>query len=215
MRGSTSFLFGVIPFLIMKPFLIGLCGLSGAGKSTLARHLESQGGVKRFRFDAFYKDEADCPKVEGITHWDLPESLLLDQVYEALCELKEGHEIFVPIYEKSPFNRRVGRALFHPSPVIFAEGLHLFADPRLRELMDLRLWLDVSEETALARKRERDSWFDVDYYQRFALPAAREHVLPKRVFAHAFINGEGGLREVAAQTDALLQKYLVRGTVSA
>lgn len=197
----------------MRPFLIGLCGLSGAGKSTLARHLESQGGVKRFRFDAYYKDEAECPHVDGVAHWDLPESLQLEMVVQALRDLKDGHDVFVPVYEKSPLNRRVGQTLFKSSPVIFAEGLHLFANPQMRELMDLRLWLDVSPQTARERKRLRDDWFDDDYYDRFAWPAAQVYVLPKREFAHACINGEGSIREVAAQVDAILHTFLVKSRV--
>ena len=60
----------------MKPFFIGLSGISGAGKSTIADHLDAQGGVKRFRFDAYYKEEHDVPKLPaGRGFWDLPVSL--------------------------------------------------------------------------------------------------------------------------------------------
>jgi len=120
----------------MKPFLIGLAGLSGAGKSTLAEHLEAQGGVKRFRFDAYYKSATDCPKLsDGRPHWDLPESLYLDEVCEALSELRQGNDIFVPLYNRRLCDR-TGRVLFKPAPVLFVEGMQLFADERIRSLCD-------------------------------------------------------------------------------
>ena len=111
----------------MTPFLIGLSGISGAGKSTLVEHLERQGGIKRFRFDAYYKDEFECPKIGERAHWDLPESLHLDQAYEALCELKQGNEIWLPLYSRKE-NKRVGRTIYDPAPIIFVEGLMLFSD---------------------------------------------------------------------------------------
>ena len=191
----------------MIPFLIGLAGHSGAGKSTLAEHLERQGGVKRFRFDNYYKDEADCPKLDGRPHWDLPESLHLDLVYDALCELKAGNDILVPIYNRAE-NRRVGDMLYKPSPVLFVEGLMVFSREDIRSLFDLRLWLDVSEEVALARRLERQPNYDVDYHRRVALPAARAFVMPYRENAHAIINGTQSIADVTGEADRIIRSHL-------
>ncbi|MFC1788253.1 uridine kinase [Patescibacteria group bacterium] len=191
----------------MKPFLIGLCGFSGAGKSTLAEHLEAQGGVKRFRMDAYYKDEDECPKVDSQIHWDLPESLHLDQMITALGELSVGHEILMPIYNRG-LNKKTGQMIFSPSPVIFTEGLMLFSDPQIRDFFDLRLWLDVSEETALERRLQRQPDYDLDYYRRYALPGARAHVAPHRLHAQKIIDGSQSIKEVAEQTDFIIRKYL-------
>jgi len=192
----------------MKPFLIGLAGLSGAGKSTLADHLDAQGGVKRFRLDAYYKDAVDCPKLEdGRPHWDLPESLHLDNVHRALMDLRSGNEVFVPIY-----NRRLcaatGEMLYTPAPVIFAEGLQLFSDDRIRNMFDLRLWLDIDEETALSRRLLRQPDYDVDYHRTIALPAQREIVLPLQTHAHKTIDGSMSFKDVAEATDSILRRFL-------
>lgn len=192
----------------MRPFLIGLAGLSGAGKSTLADHLEAQGGVKRFRFDAYYKTKSDCPKLpDGRPHWDLPESLYLDEVYEALSELKEGNEIFLPIYDRRSCLRN-GKILYQPAPVIFAEGLQLFSDSRIREMFDLRLWLEIDEETALARRLLRQPDYDVEYHKNIALPAQRKIVVPLRSHAHKIIDGNQSIKNVAAITDEIIRKFL-------
>lgn len=191
----------------MTPFLIGLSGLSGAGKTTLAEHLEQQGGIKRFRFDAFYKDENECPKIGNRPHWDLPESLHLDQAFEALSELKKGNEIWLPLYSRKE-NKRVGQTIYEPFPIIFAEGLMLFSDERIRELFDLRLWLEVSEEEALRRRLERQPDYDVEYHWKVAVPAAREFSLPHRAAANVVIDGSVSFSKVADQTDKILHKFL-------
>ncbi len=192
----------------MRPFLIGLSGLSGAGKSTLAEYLEAQGGVKRFRFDAYYKSKVDCPKLDdGRPHWDLPESLYLDEVYEVLRELKAGNDIFLPIYNRR-LCERTGKMLYKISPVIFVEGLQLFFDTRIRELFDLRLWLEVDEQTALARRLLRQPDYDVDYHRTVALPAQRELVMPLRLHAHGIIDGSQSIKTVTETADEMIRRFL-------
>ncbi len=164
--------------------------------------------MKRFRFDAYYKTKADCPKLpDGRPHWDLPESLYLDEVYDALSELKEGNDIFLPIYDRRS-NNRIGKILYQPAPVIFVEGLQLFSDERIRSLFDLRLWLEVDEQIALARRLVRQPDYDVTYHRNIALPAQRRIVLPLRACAHEVIDGSREFREVATATDNLIQKFL-------
>lgn len=192
----------------MKPFFIGLTGISGAGKSTLVDYLESQGGVKRFRFDAYYKTAADCPKLaDGRPNWDLPESLYLDEVYDALVQLKDGQDLLIPLYDRGRCDR-VGHILFKNAPVIFVEGLHVFAQERLRELFDLRLWLDVSEQEALTRRLQRQPLYDRDYHWSIAVPAHRKHVLPLRDVAHYVINGMQSVKNVVEETEAIIHREL-------
>ncbi len=194
----------------MRTLLIGLAGISGAGKSTLVDHLEAQGGVKRFRFDAYYKTADDCPKLaDGRSNWDLPESLYLDEIYEALKELKNGNDIFLPIYNRRLCDR-TGRLLYKSAPVIFVEGMQLFTDARIRELLDLRLWLDIDEETALARRLQRQPEYDVAYHRTVALPAQRAFVLPLKVHAHGIIDGAQSIKTVAETADEMIRSYFGR-----
>jgi uridine kinase len=170
--------------------------------------LEAQGGVKRFRFDAYYKTLRDCPKLpDGRPHWDLPESLYLDEMYEALVELKAGNDIFIPIYNRRLCDR-TGRMLYKPSPILFVEGLQLFADVRIRELLDLRLWLEIDEETALTRRLQRQPDYNVEYHRTVALPAQRQFVAPLKVHAHGIIDGAQSIKTVAETADEMIKRFL-------
>lgn len=191
----------------MTPILIGLAGHSGAGKSTLAEHLERQGGVKRFRFDAYYKDRSQCPTLDGRPHWDLPESLHLEEAAAALRELKQGNDILLPVYSRKE-DRRTGSVLFRPAPVLFVEGLMLYSNQAIRDALDLRLWLEVPETVALARRLERQPDYDVEYHWRVAVPAARRFVVPYRESAHAIIDGTRPVADVAADADRVIRRFL-------
>jgi len=191
----------------MTPFFIGLAGLTGAGKSTLADHLEAQGGVKRFRLDSFYKDETECPKFENRPHWDLPDSYHLDQAFEALTELKKGNDIWMPIYSRKE-SRCTGKTIYQPAPIIFIEGLMVFSNEQIRELFDLRLWLEVTEEESLRRRLLRQPNYDPEYHWRVVAPAARKFIVPYRVTAHAIIDGSRSVQEVTSETDQIIHKFL-------
>lgn len=190
----------------MIPYFIGLAGYSGAGKSTVVMYLEQMGGVAAFSIDNFYKNKDDCPRVDGRPHWDLPESLRLDELYQALVELKTGEDVEIPVYEKK-INRAVGRQIFRPRPVVLVEGLMLYTESRIRELMDLRLWMDVPKEVALARKWQREpERFDQDYYERIALPAIERYVDPTKACAHHLIDGTRRVHEIACAMDEVVRR---------
>jgi uridine kinase len=192
----------------MTPIFVGLTGFSGAGKSTLAEHLEAQGGIKRFRFDSFYKNEDECPRTQdGRLFWDLPESYHLDEAYEALLALKQGDDIFLPIYDRGT-NSRKGSVLYKPAPIIFTEGLMLFTDDRIRGLFDLKFFLDVSEEIATQRRLQRQPGYDLDYHAAYAIPMARKYVAPAKDYADVVIDGTPSIPIVAAHADAALQQHL-------
>ncbi len=198
------------PLFDMRNLLIGLAGLSGAGKSTLAEHLETQGGVKRFRFDAYYKTAKDCPKLpDGRPHWDLPESLYVDELRHALMELKSGNDIFIPIYNRRLCDR-TGEMLYKPAPIVFVEGMQLFADERVRDLLDFRLWLEIDEETALARRLQRQPDYDVEYHRTVALPAQREFVAPLKAYAHGIIDGGQSIKAVTETADEMIRQFFGR-----
>jgi len=133
--------------------------------------------------------------------------LYLDEVFEALTELKQGNDVFLPLYDRRSCER-TGRIYFKVAPVIFVEGLQLFSDERIRRLFDLRLWLDIDEVTALERRLLRQPDYNLTYHQTIALPAQREHVLPLKEYAHVTLNGRQTVKEVTEQTDQVIRQFL-------
>ncbi len=117
-------------------------------------------------------------------------------------------ERYFSSYLRSASVRPHGGMLYQPAPVIFFEGMQLFSDPRIRSMFDLRLWLEVDEETALARRLLRQNDYDVRYHRMVALPAQRAIVMPLRACAHEVIDGTRPISEVAACADRVLRKFL-------
>ncbi len=192
----------------MNPFFIGLVGPSGSGKSSLADALEQEGIIKRFRMDAYYKSVADCPKtVDGKTNYDVPESLDLDQMYEDLVALKHGSAVMIPLYSRGE-HRRIGEEEFLPADVLLVEGLFLYNDARIRELFDLRLWLEADCSLTKSRRAQRQQQtFDERYYDEVVLDGQRRFVEPMKQYAHVIIDGCEPVEHVVKKTKEIIEKW--------
>lgn len=192
----------------MSPFFIGLVGPSGSGKSSLADTLAQEGLVKRFRMDAYYKSVADCPKTpDGKTNYDVPESLDLDQMYQDLVALKQERSIMIPLYSRGE-HKRIGEEEFTPAKVLLVEGLFLYNDSRIRELFDLRLWIEAGCEVTKSRRAQRQQQtFDERYYEEVVLDGQRKFVEPMKQYAHVVIDGCEPFEEVVSKTRATIEKW--------
>ncbi|HLD17926.1 MAG TPA: hypothetical protein VJB99_02510 [Patescibacteria group bacterium] len=191
----------------MRPLIIGLSGLSGSGKSTLGERLEqTDDRIVRLRFDAFYKDAAECPRKGSWLLWDDPDSFLFEEGVQALEQLKEGKDVLLPVYSR-PLSCRTGFVSFPVKPIILCEGYFLFVHERLRSLFDLRLWLDVPPATALARRRSRQANLDMEYFAQIMGPLQETVHLPSRMHAHQSIDGTRSPEEVVMETKETILSF--------
>ncbi len=142
-----------------RPILIGITGGSGSGKSTLANVLlKTLGGrVLVIEQDAYYACCGHLTMAEKERrNFDHPSSVELTLLSEHLKELKAGNPVARPVYDFSTHSRLAKTEPLKPTPVIIVEGLFLFLDPELRDLFDLRVFVDADEGVRLQRRIKRD-----------------------------------------------------------
>ena len=139
--------------------LIGICGASGSGKTTLAEELMGKMSDRAILIhqDAYYRNHPDMPfEARKSLNYDHPDAFDHDLLYEDLKRLSEG----LPITEKNyDYSRHLrcdsGREIAPAQAVVF-EGIHAFYDPRVRDLLDFKLFIKVDPDVCLLRRVQRD-----------------------------------------------------------
>ncbi len=144
----------------MKPIIIGVAGGTGAGKTTVAEAILQKVGRDRVAFiqhDAYYRDLSHLPPAERAkVNFDHPDSLETELLIEHLKMLTAGQAVQVPTYDFSRHIRRAETRLVEPRRVILLEGLLIFADPQLRRLMDIKVYVDADPDLRFIRRLQRD-----------------------------------------------------------
>ena len=139
--------------------VIGIAGGSGSGKTTLAKEIERRLGqrVIMLSHDAYYKRHDDIPfHQREKLNYDHPDALETDLLVEHIRQLKAGQAIDCPVYDFSKHNRSDDTVRIHPRRVIVVEGILIFQSKALRELMDLRIFVDAEADVRLCRRIQRD-----------------------------------------------------------
>ena len=140
--------------------IIGIAGASGSGKSLLASTIVSELGSSRVAViseDAYYKDLGDMPfHQREERNYDHPESMDHALMAEHLRMLKEGVGVEVPIYDYATHSRTAQSRIVGKHTIIVLEGILLFTDESLRDLMDIRIYVDTPMDICLIRRLTRD-----------------------------------------------------------
>ena len=140
--------------------IIGICGGSGSGKTTVARNLVEVLGPDRtvlLAQDYYYKDNANVPIEERAKiNFDHPESVDFDLLVEHLCSLKMKQPIDCPRYNFTQHLRSASIVRLDPKPVVILEGILIYHDPRLRDLFDLKVYVDTDADIRFIRRLKRD-----------------------------------------------------------
>ena len=144
----------------MEPIVIGIAGGTGSGKTTLARklyqHLGS-GKVAMINHDCYYKRHDEMPYEERCKlNYDHPDSFDTDLLIRHLKQLKAGKPVNVPVYDYTIHNRVDKVTRVFPAPIIIVEGILIFADKDLCDLMDLKVFVDTDADVRILRRIKRD-----------------------------------------------------------
>ena len=144
----------------MDTILIGIAGGSGSGKTTLANSLVNYFGedeVSILRHDNYYKRHDEMSYEErSHLNYDHPDAFDTDLLCAHIRELKAGRRIEMPVYDYSVHNRSDKTTPVLPNPVIILEGILIFAEPALVDLMDFRIFVDTDADERILRRIMRD-----------------------------------------------------------
>ena len=201
------------------PLVIGIAGGSGSGKTTVAQEILNRVGASRIAFlqhDAYYKDLSGLPPTQKVAvNFDHPNSLETELLTRHIETLKKGKQVEVPIYDFATHSRTEETFSVVPRGVILVEGILIFAESALREIFDVKIFVDTDDDLRFIRRLERDiaergrtTDTVVQQYLSTVRPMHLEFVEPSKRYADVIIP-EGGynaaaLDMVVARIESLL-----------
>jgi len=195
--------------LVMTSIVIGVAGGSGSGKTTVVRKIVDSLGPERVTLldhDRYYRDRNDLRLEErAALNYDHPDSLETDLLERHVRELKAGRPVDVPQYDFTRHARLSQLEKFEPRRVLIVEGILIFTDAALRDLMDIKVFVDTDSDTRFIRRLQRDIAERgrtvesvIDQYQSTVKPMHLEFVEPSKRYADVIIP-LGGQNTVAIE----------------
>jgi uridine kinase len=204
-------------------FVIGVAGGSGSGKTTVVRRIVDSLGpeqVTLLQHDRYYRDRNDLRLEErAALNYDHPNSLETDLLVSHVQQLKKGNPVDVPAYDFTRHARLSETETFQPRRALIVEGILVFTDAALRDLMDIKVFVDTDSDTRFIRRLQRDvaergrtMESVIDQYQSTVKPMHLDFVEPSKRYADVIIPLGGHntvavdllltmLRSVAARRD--------------
>lgn len=189
----------------MKTTIIGIAGGTGSGKSTFNNRLKQYFGdnITVIYHDNYYRQHDDLSFAERQTiNYDHPESLETDLLIEHLQKLRQGQSVECPVYDFSQHNRSKETITIKPSRVIVVEGILILQDERLRNMFDIKIFVEADADERILRRilrdmkeRGRDLENIIDQYLTTVKPMHYLYVEPSKTSADIVINS--GLNNVA------------------
>ncbi len=193
----------------MRSIVIAVAGGTGSGKTTVAKEILQRVGAEHIAYiphDAYYRDLSHLPPRErDQVNFDHPDSLESGLLVEHLKELRAGRTVEIPEYDFTTHTRTQRTRRVEPAPVVLVEGILVFVEPELRELFDVKLYVDTDADVRFIRRLRRDiedrgrSVESVcEQYLSTVRPMHMEFVEPSKRYANVIIP-EGGFNEVAIE----------------
>ncbi len=200
---------------------IAVAGGTGSGKTTIANEIVKRVGVDRIAYlqhDSYYYDWGQLPlDSRDLPNFDHPDSLETDLMIKHLKQLRSGHAVDVPVYDFTKHRRTDQTRRVEPHPVVLVEGLLIFAEKRLRELFDIKIYVDTDNDIRFIRRLRRDiaergrsMESVIDQYLSTVRPMHLDFVEPSKRYADVIVP-EGGFNAVAldmvvARIEGMLKK---------
>lgn len=204
-----------------NPVTLGVAGGSGSGKTTVARNIRERVGASRIAFlvqDSYYRDvEWHTDEQLRRYNFDHPDALDTELLVEHLKALRSGRSVEVPVYDFVRHRRTAETARVEARPVVLIEGILLFAEPRVRELLDFKVFVDTDPDVRLMRRLRRDleergRSLDsiLEQYLTTVRPMHLEFIEPSKRWADVIVP-EGGENQVAMEMVVARVEQLLGG----
>lgn len=191
----------------MHPILIGIAGGTGSGKSTVAHEIynalpaEDIGIIEQ---DSYYKDQSNIPFEERIkTNYDHPNAFDTQLLIEHLKKLLKGESIEKPVYDFAKHTRKKETIRVEPRHIIILEGIMILTEEEIRDLLDIKIFVDTDADVRIIRRIERDIKERgrtiesvINQYMNVVRPMHLQFVEPTKRYADIIIP-EGGYNKVA------------------
>jgi uridine kinase len=190
-----------------RPVVIGIAGGTGSGKTTVAEAIVRRIGPERIALiqqDSYYKDQSHLPMEERVRiNYDHPDSIDTALLIRHLQELIAGRPVEVPIYDFTTYTRTPHTRRVEPRPVILVEGILVFVEKALRDLFDIKIYVEADPDIRFIRRLQRDLAERgrtlesvIRQYLSTVRPMHLEFVEPSKRYADIIIP-EGGFNTVA------------------
>lgn len=200
--------------------IIGIAGGTGSGKTTVARSVIDRLGSDKVTFisqDNYYKEHSQLSMSEReIVNYDHPLAFDNELLIEDLLRLKQGETAYAPVYDFTVHTRFPDKQIeLKPNRIVMLEGLHVLSDERLRELLDIKVFVDTDPDVRILRRvlrdieeRGRTIQSIHDQYMKTVKPMHEAFIEPSKKYADLIIP-EGGHNQVGIQLlSVLTEKYL-------
>lgn len=205
---------------MQNAFIIGIAGGSGSGKSTFAKRIADcfPNDVALIHCDNYYlpRDNISFEERKNI-NYDTPEAFDFSLMAKQIESLKKMQDIVSPIYDFAKHTRSDKTAEIKARPIILIDGILIFCEPTLRELMDIKIFVDTDADERILRRvrrdtleRGRDIEDIINQYLKTVKPMHNAYVEPTKAYADIIVNG--GMNDVAFDIiKAKIEKTLIDG----
>lgn len=202
-----------------NPLVIGVGGGSGSGKTTVVNKIVESVGwedILLIEHDSYYRDLSHIPLSERQKqNFDHPSSLESELLIRHLDALKSGYQVDIPVYNFVEHTREKDTIKAYPKKIILLDGILIYSEPKLRDQMDIRIFVDTDDDIRLIRRLKRDinergRNFDgvLNQYERFVRPMHLEFVEPSKRYADIIIPRGGENRVALEMVNALINRKL-------
>ena len=190
-----------------NPIIIGVTGGSGSGKTTVSKKIYDQlsgHSISVIQQDSYYKDQADMTMEErAAVNYDHPLAFDTDLLVEHLMKIKQNQSIEIPVYDYQESTRSAETVLQEPRDVIILEGVFILDDERIRDMLDIKVYVDTDDDIRIIRRirrgmEQRGRTLDsiITQYLTTVKPMYHQFIEPTKRYADIIVP-EGGQNTVA------------------